>query len=175
MDTIINYKREDADDYYHILGCDELSSVEQIKTEYKTRVLDCHPDKNPNDPDAAKRFSRLLRAKETLEDPANRRLYDNWKRSGIAMPFEQYTSMKETVKTSMHWAYKTKKEPMLEGGKINESTNANEGSQPATSPNVLHCNSTKYNTSQHAENWVKAHWVGDEPSEMLKKFRNYDI
>lgn len=29
MDAILNYKSEDAEDYYTLLGCDELSSVSQ--------------------------------------------------------------------------------------------------------------------------------------------------
>nr|XP_036866793.1 dnaJ homolog subfamily C member 12 [Manis javanica]XP_036866794.1 dnaJ homolog subfamily C member 12 [Manis javanica] len=47
MDSILNYNLEDTEDYYILLGCDELSSVEQILAEFKVRALECHPDKHP--------------------------------------------------------------------------------------------------------------------------------
>ncbi|XP_036023059.1 dnaJ homolog subfamily C member 12 [Onychomys torridus] len=47
MDAILNYRPEGGEDYYALLGCDELSSVEQILAEFKVRALECHPDKHP--------------------------------------------------------------------------------------------------------------------------------
>ena len=34
--------------YYELLGCDQLSSTEQIQAEFKHHALANHPDKNPN-------------------------------------------------------------------------------------------------------------------------------
>ena len=83
MDSILNFERDESKDFYAILGCDELSSTEQIQTEYKMRVLDCHPDKHPNDANAAERFTILQHAKEVLCDTEQRANYDKWKNSGI--------------------------------------------------------------------------------------------
>ncbi|KAK1905628.1 DnaJ like subfamily C member 12 [Dissostichus eleginoides] len=53
MEAILNSKPEDLEDYYGLLGCDELSSTEQILNEYKIRALACHPDKHLDSPTAA--------------------------------------------------------------------------------------------------------------------------
>ncbi|XP_013370357.1 PREDICTED: dnaJ homolog subfamily C member 12 isoform X2 [Chinchilla lanigera] len=53
MDAILNYRADDSEDYYALLGCDERSSVEQILAEFRIRALECHPDKHPEDPNAA--------------------------------------------------------------------------------------------------------------------------
>ena len=45
-----------------------------------------------------------MQAKETLTDSKERNLYDAWRSSGIAMKYSQWRSMKDTVKSSMHWA-----------------------------------------------------------------------
>lgn len=49
--------REETD-LYEILGCDELSSQEQIIAEYKIRAKALHPDKIPErvDRDATEKF-----------------------------------------------------------------------------------------------------------------------
>ncbi|KAK2185225.1 hypothetical protein NP493_241g00032 [Ridgeia piscesae] len=112
MEDILSYQCKPEDDYYFILGIDELSSIEQINTEYKVKALECHPDKHPDDLMAVERFSRLQRAKQTLSDPALREQYDTWRRSGIAIPYDTWCA-KRNVHTSMHWVSKKKKEPML--------------------------------------------------------------
>ena len=38
-----------ADDYYELLGCDELSTTEQINAEFRHKVRKFHPDKNSGD------------------------------------------------------------------------------------------------------------------------------
>ncbi|KAG7999930.1 DnaJ-like protein subfamily C member 12 [Nibea albiflora] len=52
MEAFLNCKPEDLEDYYGLLGCDELSSTEQILNEYKIRALACHPDKHLDNPRA---------------------------------------------------------------------------------------------------------------------------
>lgn len=44
MDALFS-SRDNEEDYYSILGCTELSSQEQIDTEFKVRARECHPDK----------------------------------------------------------------------------------------------------------------------------------
>ena len=56
----------------------------------------------------------LLQAKETLCDPQERKIYDDWRYSGIAMSYEQWRALKDSVKTSMHWATPRTSGRMLE-------------------------------------------------------------
>jgi len=103
VDSILNYKSDSNEDFYELLGCDPSANSEQILAEYKVRAKTCHPDKNP-DPQCQERFQRLLQAKTILTDPKERDLYDSWRSSGIAMKYNQWRSLKDSVKSSMHWA-----------------------------------------------------------------------
>uniref|UniRef100_A0A671LRN3 J domain-containing protein n=1 Tax=Sinocyclocheilus anshuiensis TaxID=1608454 RepID=A0A671LRN3_9TELE len=54
MEAILSCRKEDLEDYYGLLGCDELSTTEQIVNEFKVRALACHPDKHPENPKAGR-------------------------------------------------------------------------------------------------------------------------
>uniref|UniRef100_A0A8C2QY99 DnaJ homolog subfamily C member 12 n=1 Tax=Capra hircus TaxID=9925 RepID=A0A8C2QY99_CAPHI len=114
MDAILNYKSEDTEDYYTLLGCDELSSVEQILAEFKVRALECHPDKHPENSKAVETFQKLQKAKDILTNEASRARYDQWRRSQMSMSFQQWEALSDSVKMSMHWAVRGKKDLMLE-------------------------------------------------------------
>ncbi len=70
-------------DYYKILGVTKSASAEEISKAYKKLARKYHPDLNPNDPEAEKKFKDLNEANEVLKDAEKRRLYDslgpNWK------------------------------------------------------------------------------------------------
>ncbi|XP_070544475.1 dnaJ homolog subfamily C member 12-like [Ptychodera flava] len=134
MDSVLDYKPKDEDDFYKILGCDELSTTDQINAEYRARVLACHPDKNPDDPEKEHQFHLLQRAKDVLTNEESRKVYDTWRRSGLAVPYDQWVHMRKNVHISMHWAMKKRKEPMLEHHPVEtETTTHKEGSQGAAS------------------------------------------
>ncbi|XP_066534425.1 dnaJ homolog subfamily C member 12 isoform X2 [Hoplias malabaricus] len=99
MEMILNRKLEDLEDFYGLLGCDELSTTEQIVTEFKMRALACHPDKNPGNPKAVEQFQKLQEAKEVLTDETKRKSYDFWLRSRITLPFSEWQSMRGSFKT----------------------------------------------------------------------------
>ena len=48
------------DDFYSLLGCDELATTEQINAEFRQKAKECHPDKNPGDQAAKKLFERFV-------------------------------------------------------------------------------------------------------------------
>ncbi|XP_061017613.1 dnaJ homolog subfamily C member 12 isoform X2 [Dama dama] len=98
MDAILNYKSEDTEDYYTLLGCDELSSVEQILAEFKVRALECHPDKHPENSKAVEAFQKLQKAKDILTNEASRARYDHWRRSQMSMSFQQWEALSDSVK-----------------------------------------------------------------------------
>ena len=70
-------------DYYKILGVNKNASADNIKKAYRKLARKLHPDLNPNDKEAHKKFQELNEANEVLSDPEKRVKYDkygeNWK------------------------------------------------------------------------------------------------
>ncbi|KAK7901711.1 hypothetical protein WMY93_018480 [Mugilogobius chulae] len=177
MDQILNCKSEDLEDYYGLLGCDELSSTEQILNEYKIRALACHPDKHLDNPTAVTDFQKLQEAKEVLCDEEKRQNYDIWKRSGVAMTFHDWQALKDSVKTSMHWAMKTKKEPMLEPPASDLPTSSQTKHQFDCVEDHVDDQEGDSTLTEPLRDYyhMRFRWDGDSPSNLLQKFRNYEI
>jgi hypothetical protein len=66
----------DADNYYEVLGVERNATGEQIGAAYKTLSIKYHPDRNPENADAAKRYKAVNDAYNCLVDPAKRVQYD---------------------------------------------------------------------------------------------------
>ncbi len=65
-------------DYYKILGVAKTASEEEIKKAYRKLARKLHPDLNPNDKEAHKRFQQINEANEVLSDPEKRKKYDQY-------------------------------------------------------------------------------------------------
>jgi len=65
-------------DYYKILGVDKNASQEDIKKAYRKLARKLHPDLNPNDKEANKKFQQINEANEVLSDPEKRKKYDQY-------------------------------------------------------------------------------------------------
>lgn len=65
-------------DYYKILGVDKNASSDDIKKAYRKLARKHHPDLNPNDKEAQKKFQQINEANEVLSDPEKRKKYDQY-------------------------------------------------------------------------------------------------
>lgn len=61
---------------YDLLGLDRRASTADVQRAYRRLVRRYHPDLNPGNPEAARRYAEITRAFETLGDPARRAAYD---------------------------------------------------------------------------------------------------
>lgn len=65
-------------DYYSIIGVPKTASDDEIKKAYRKLARKLHPDLNPNDAEASKKFQQLNEANEVLSDPDKRKKYDQY-------------------------------------------------------------------------------------------------
>jgi DnaJ domain len=64
--------------YYNLLSVSPTDSVQTIQKAYRAKARLVHPDKNPNDAEAAHTFQKLHTAYTILTDPEQRAAYDLW-------------------------------------------------------------------------------------------------
>lgn len=65
-------------DYYKILGVSKNATSGEIKKAYRKLARKYHPDVNPNDKEAEKKFKEINEANEVLSDPKKRKKYDSY-------------------------------------------------------------------------------------------------
>ncbi|TDE01428.1 DnaJ C-terminal domain-containing protein [Flavobacterium hiemivividum] len=72
-------------DYYKVLGVEKKASEADIKKAYRKMARKYHPDLNPNDKEAERKFKELNEANEVLSNAENRKKYDqhgeNWQQA----------------------------------------------------------------------------------------------
>lgn len=89
-------------DYYSVLGVDKNASADDIKKAYRKLARKLHPDLNPNDKEAHRKFQELNEANEVLSDPDKRAKYDkygeNWKHG------EEYEKAQQQQQQQRQWS-----------------------------------------------------------------------
>jgi len=92
-------------DYYKILGVSKTASQDDIKKAFKKLAIKYHPDKNPNNKEAEKRFKEINEAYQVLSDPEKRKQYDllgdNWQQ------YSNYTSAANQSAGGQQYYYNT--------------------------------------------------------------------
>lgn len=76
-------------DYYKILGISSNATSGQIKVAYRRLALKYHPDKNPHNQLAEKKFVEIAEAYQILSDPHKRSKYDRGQKIDINEDFEE--------------------------------------------------------------------------------------
>src|SRR5579862_5688839 len=65
-------------DYYKILGVSNTATQDEIRSAYRKLARKHHPDLNPNDKEANRKFQQINEANEVLSDPEKRKKYDQY-------------------------------------------------------------------------------------------------
>lgn len=65
-------------DYYKVLGVNKTATQDEIRAAYRKLARKHHPDLNPNDKEANKKFQQINEANEVLSDPEKRKKYDQY-------------------------------------------------------------------------------------------------
>ncbi len=69
---------EQKRDYYEVLGIDKNADDAAIKKAYRALAKKYHPDMNPGDAEAEKKFKEASEAYAILSDPEKKRQYDQF-------------------------------------------------------------------------------------------------
>ncbi|GAB3941523.1 J domain-containing protein [Spirosoma harenae] len=88
-------------DYYSVLGVPKTASDDDIKKAYRKLARKHHPDLNPNDAEANKKFQQINEANEVLSDPEKRKKYDQYGKDWQhAEQFEQARQQQQQYRQS---------------------------------------------------------------------------
>lgn len=86
---------------YEVLGVESTATQDEIKIAHRKLAMRWHPDKNPNDPTAEKRFKQVQEAYEVLKNPMSRAAYDrgSFKKSATSPHKRAFLQMNASERT----------------------------------------------------------------------------
>ena len=70
-------------DYYEALGVSKTASEQEIKSAFRKKAKEFHPDLNKDDPNAAEKFKEAQEAYSVLSDESKRKMYDQYGHAGV--------------------------------------------------------------------------------------------
>jgi molecular chaperone DnaJ len=77
-------------DYYDILGVAKDADLNAIKRAYRKLAMKYHPDRNPDDQQAAEHFREVTEAYEVLSDKDKRARYDQYGHAGVDAQMQDF-------------------------------------------------------------------------------------
>lgn len=70
-------------DYYEVLGASKTATEQELKKAYRKLAMKYHPDRNPDNEEAAHQFKEINEAYEVLSDKNKREAYDRYGHAGV--------------------------------------------------------------------------------------------
>ncbi len=74
----------DKRDYYEVLGIKKGASEAEIKSAYRKKAKELHPDLNKDDPKAEDKFKEVQEAYSVLGDENKKKMYDQFGHAGVS-------------------------------------------------------------------------------------------
>ncbi|XP_055605368.1 dnaJ homolog subfamily C member 17-like [Uranotaenia lowii] len=120
---MVDVKKFSDTDLYGMLGVEIGASEQEIRKGYRKKALQCHPDKNPDNPRAAELFQELSKALEILIDVSARAAYDKLLNAKKAAQLrnQQLDSKRQKLKNDLEERERRAREELKHGYKVNKT------------------------------------------------------
>ena len=70
-------------DYYEVLGISKDASESEIKSAFRKKAKEYHPDLNKDNPEAEEKFKEVQEAYSVLSDSSKKQMYDQYGHAGV--------------------------------------------------------------------------------------------
>lgn len=116
---MVDVKKFSEIDLYGLLAVEIGASEAEIRKAYRRKALQCHPDKNPDNPKAAELFQELSKALEILLDGSARAAYDKLlnAKKAAQLRTQKLDSKRQKLKTALEERERQAKEQAAGGGR----------------------------------------------------------